>query len=153
MSAEARLAELGLTLPDPPGAVASYVPTVRTGDLLFVSGQVPLRDGQLPRLGLVGADVSEEDAIEEARWCGVNCLAHLRAALGSLDAVERIVKLTVFVASAPGYAGQPVVANGASDLMIEVFGEAGRHARAAVGCAMLPLNVPVEVDMIAAVHA
>ena len=152
MSAEAKLTELGIELPDAPAAVASYVPVVRHGDLLFVSGQVPLRDGQLPRLGLVGTDVTEEEAVEEARFCALNVLSQLRAAAGSLDDIARIVKLTVFVASAAGYRGQPVVANGASDLMVEVFGEAGRHARAAVGCSELPLGVPVEIEAIAAVR-
>ena len=153
MSAEARLRELGITLPEPPAAVASYVPAVRHGGFVFVSGQVPLRDGTLPRLGLVGRDLTEEEAAEEARYCAINCLAQVRAAAGSLDEVERIVKLTVFVASTPEFGGQPVVANGASDLMIEVFGESGRHARAAVGCVSLPLGVPVEVELIAALRS
>lgn len=153
MSAEERLEALGLTLPEPPAAVASYVPYARAGDLVFVSGQIPLREGGLPRVGLVGSDVTQDEAVEEARWCAVNVLAQLRAAVGSLDTVERIVKLTVFVASASGFRMQPVVANGASDLMIEVFGEAGRHARAAVGVAELPLGAPVEVEAIALVPA
>ena len=150
MGAEARLSELGITLPEPPTAVAAYVPTVVHGGLVFVSGQVPLRDGGLPRIGLVGADLTQEEGAQEARWCAVNCLAQMRAAAGSLDRIERILKVTVFVASAPGFGGQPIVANGASELFVEVFGDAGRHARAAVGCAALPLNVPVEVELIAA---
>jgi len=150
VGAEARLSELGITLPEPPTAVAAYVPTVVHGGLVFVSGQVPLRDGGLPRIGLVGADLTQEEGAQEARWCAVNCLAQMRAAAGSLDRIERILKVTVFVASAPGFGGQPIVANGASELFVEVFGDAGRHARAAVGCAALPLNVPVEVELIAA---
>ncbi|HEX9774356.1 MAG TPA: RidA family protein [Actinomycetota bacterium] len=152
MSAEAALRALGITLPEPAAPVASYVPYTRDGSLVFVSGQLPIRDGALPRTGLVGANVSQEEAIEEARACAVNVLAQLRAAAGSLDDVARILKLTVFVASAPGFRAQPVVANGASELMVEVFGEAGKHARAAVGVAELPLGAPVEVDAVAAVR-
>lgn len=149
MGADARLDELQITLPEPPAAVASYVPTVITGSHCWVSGQVPFRDGgALPVTGLVGAEVSVEQAAAEARVCALNILAQLRGTLGSLDRVRRIVKLQVFVASAPGFAMQPLVANGASDLFVEVFGEAGRHARSAVGVAMLPLNVPVEVDAV-----
>ena len=132
MGAEQRLADLGITLPEPPSPVASYVPTARAGDLVFVSGQVPFRAGGLPRTGAVGSAVTPEDAAEEARFCAINILAQLRAVTGSLDDIERIVKLTVFVASAPGFGAQPAVANGASDLMVEVFGDNGRHARAAV---------------------
>ncbi|MFA5891868.1 MAG: RidA family protein [Actinomycetota bacterium] len=152
MSAEARLAELGIVLPEPPAPVASYVPVVVAGGFAYVSGQVPLRAEGLPRLGSVGAEVTQEEAVEEARYCGINILAQLRAALGSLDNVARVVKLTVFVASAPGFRMQPLVANGASDLMVEVFGDAGRHARAAVGVAELPLGVPVEVDAVVQVR-
>jgi enamine deaminase RidA (YjgF/YER057c/UK114 family) len=151
VSAEARLAELGITLPEPPSPVASYVPFVVAGNLVFVSGQIPARAGALKRTGLVGAEVSQDDAVEEARVCAINAMAHLRAAAGSLDAIGRIVKLTVFVASAPGFRAQPLVANGASDLFVEVFGEAGRHARAAVGVAELPLGASVEVEVIAAI--
>lgn len=151
MGAEARLAELGITLPEPPQAVAAYVPTVVHDGLVFVSGQVPLRDGGLPRTGLVGRDVTLDEGVEEARWCAINCLAQLRAAVGSLDRIERILKVTAFVASTPEFGMQPLVANGASELLVEVFGDAGRHARAAVGVASLPLNVPVEIELIAAV--
>jgi enamine deaminase RidA (YjgF/YER057c/UK114 family) len=147
---EDRLAELGLTLPEPPAAVAAYVPAVVHAGLIWVSGQVPMRDGGLPRLGLVGRDISVEDAAEEARFCALNALAHLKAAAGSLDRIERIVKLTVFVASSAGFNAQPLVANGASELFQAVFGESGRHARSAVGVAELPLGVPVEVEVVAA---
>lgn len=148
MSYEDRLAELGIELPDPPAAVAAYVPTVLSGSTLYVSGQVPFRDGGLGKLGKVGAEVTQEEAIEEARICAVNALAQIRAALGSLNRVQRILKLGVFVASDPTFSAQPLVANGASELFVEVFGEAGRHARSAVGVAVLPLDVPVEVDVI-----
>jgi enamine deaminase RidA (YjgF/YER057c/UK114 family) len=152
MSFEARLAELGIELPTPPAPVASYVPTVVSGSHIWVSGQVPFRDGAVAHPGLVGSDVSQEDAADEARVCAINALSQLQAALGSLDRIARIVKVQVFVASAPGFAAQPLVANGASDLFVEVFGEAGRHARSAVGVAMLPLNVPVEVDLVAEIR-
>jgi enamine deaminase RidA (YjgF/YER057c/UK114 family) len=149
---EERLAELGLTLPEPPTAIAAYVPAVVHAGLIWVSGQVPIRDGGLPRLGLVGRDISVEDAAEEARFCAVNALAQLKAAAGSLEQIERIVKLTVFVASSAGFHAQPLVANGASELFQEVFGEQGRHARSAVGVAELPLGAPVEVEVIAALR-
>jgi enamine deaminase RidA (YjgF/YER057c/UK114 family) len=149
---EERIAELGLTLPEPPTAIAAYVPAVVHAGLIWVSGQVPIRDGGLPRLGLVGRDISVEDAAEEARFCAVNALAQLKAAAGSLEQIERIVKLTVFVASSAGFHAQPLVANGASELFQEVFGEQGRHARSAVGVAELPLGAPVEVEVIAALR-
>lgn len=150
MDADAALARLGITLPDPPEAIAAYQPVVIDGDHAWVSGQLPIRGGGLPRTGLVGAEVSVEEAVEEARYCAINLLAQLRTALGSLDRVRLIVKLQVFVASAPGFSAQPRVANGASELLIELFGDRGRHARSAVGVAVLPLNAPVEVDAVVA---
>lgn len=150
---EERLASLGLTLPEAPPPVASYVPAVVTGNLVYVSGQLPLRDGALPRTGLVDRDVSLEEAAEEARFAALNVIAQLKAAAGDLSRIRRVVKLTVFVASSPGFTGQPLVANGASDLFAEVFGEAGKHARAAVGVAELPLGAPAEVDAIAELEA
>lgn len=152
-TAEERLAELGIALPEPPVAVAAYVPTVVHGGQVWVSGQIPVRDGGLPRVGLVGRDISVEDAAEEARYCALNALAQLRAAAGSLDRIERILKLTVFVASSDGFHAQPLVANGASELFQQVFGEPGRHARSAVGVAELPLGAPVEVEVVAALRA
>lgn len=147
---EARLQELGITLPDPPRPVASYVPFTKGGDLVFISGQIAFEDGALAHTGLVGRDVTLEDAAADARVCAVNVLAQLRAAAGgTLDNIRRIVKLTVFVASSEGFHAQPAVANGASDLMVDVFGEAGRHARSAVGVAVLPLHATVEVEAIA----
>jgi enamine deaminase RidA (YjgF/YER057c/UK114 family) len=147
---EERLAAAGVRLPEPPAAVAAYVPAVVHGGLVWVSGQLPFREGGLPRLGLVGRDIPVEQAAEEARWCAINALAQLRAAAGSLDRVERILKVTVFVASSPGFHAQPLVANGASELLEQAFGEAGRHARSAVGVAELPLGAPVELDLVAA---
>lgn len=152
MTIEARLAELGITLPEPAAPVASYVPVVIAGGLAHVSGQLPFVGGQLVT-GRLGEDVSFEDGAAAARACGLMVLAQVRAALGSLDRVERVVKLGVFVNSAAGFTDQPKVANGASDLMAEVFGDAGRHARAAVGVPALPLGAAVEVDAILAVSA
>jgi enamine deaminase RidA (YjgF/YER057c/UK114 family) len=147
MSVAERLAELGLELPKVAAAAGSYVPTMRTGSLLFTAGQLPFVDGQLPATGKVGAEVSAEDAKGYARQSALNALAAIDAAVG-LDNVVRVVKLVGFVASAEGFTGQPGVINGASDLFVEVFGENGRHARSAVGVAELPLGSPVEVEAI-----
>jgi enamine deaminase RidA (YjgF/YER057c/UK114 family) len=144
-----RLAALGLTLPPVAAPVAAYVPAVRTGGFVYTSGQLPTVDGKLPGVGKVGAEVSAADAAGMARTCALNALAAAASAAGGLDAIGRIVKVTGFVASAPGFSGQPQVVNGASELLIEVFGEDGRHARSAVGVAELPLNAPVEVELIA----
>jgi enamine deaminase RidA (YjgF/YER057c/UK114 family) len=150
---ETRLAELGLELPPVPRPVASYLPVVIAGGLAFLSGQVPQSEGKLLWKGKVGAELDIAGGAEAARRCGLQALAVLREALGSLDRVRRIVKLTVFVASAPGFNDQPRVANGASDLLAEVFGDAGRHARSAVGVPELPLGAPVEVEVVAEVSA
>jgi enamine deaminase RidA (YjgF/YER057c/UK114 family) len=147
-----RLRELGLELPEPAKPVAAYVPAVRAGDLVFVSGQGPWLAGRDTVAGKVGAEVTVEQAQDAARDCCLNGLAAIAAEVGSLDAVVRMVKLTVFVASAAGFGDQPKVANGASELLEKVFGEAGRHARAAVGVAVLPFNIPVEVDFVAQVR-
>jgi enamine deaminase RidA (YjgF/YER057c/UK114 family) len=149
---EERLAELGITLPEPVPAMAAYVPYVVHDGLIWLAGQIPLRDGKLARTGLVGRDISVEDAAEDARVCALNALAQLRAAAGSLDNIERIIKLTVFVASSEGFHAQPLVGNGASELLQEVFGENGRHARSAVGVAELPVGAPVEVEVVAALR-
>ncbi|MGH8931540.1 MAG: RidA family protein [Egibacteraceae bacterium] len=151
MSAEQRLEALGITLPPAPPSVAAYVPTVRVGDLLFTAGQIAAGPDGLIATGKVGADVDLETATACARQCALNVLAQLREALGTLDRVRRIVKITVFVASAPSFTEQHLVANGASQLLTDVFGDAGRHARSAVGAPALPLNSPVEVDAIAEV--
>ena len=153
MSIDQRLAELGINLPQPAAPVASYVPAVEHGGLLHISGQISFgEDGNLI-VGRLGEDMNLERGMEAARRCGVMLLAQIKAALGSLDRVERVVKLGVFVNSAPSFIDQPKVANGASELMQEVFGESGRHARSAVGVAVLPLGVAVEVDAIVAVRA
>jgi len=148
---EQRLAELGLTLPEVVAPLAAYLPTVRTGDLVYTSGQVPMVDGKLPVTGKLGAGIEVEEGKAQARVCALNVLAVLKAELGDLSKVKRIVKVVAFVASAPDFTGQPQVANGASELLAEVFGDAGRHARSAVGVASLPLNAPVEVEVIAEV--
>ena len=142
-----RLAELGIVLPPVAPPVAAYVPAVRTGDLVFTSGQLPLVAGTLRRTGRVGAEVSADDAKECARICALNALAAVDALVG-LDAIRRVVKVVGFVASAPGFIGQPGVVNGASELFGEVFGEAGTHARSAVGVTELPLGAPVEVEIL-----
>jgi enamine deaminase RidA (YjgF/YER057c/UK114 family) len=142
-----RLAELGLTLPPVVAPVASYVPARRSGSFVYVSGQLPMIDGALPRTGKVGADVSAEDAVPLARACALNGLAAADALVG-IDAVSGVVKVVGFVASAPGFTGQPAVVNGASNLLVDVFGAAGAHARSAVGVAALPLDAPVEVELI-----
>ena len=152
MSHEQRLAELGLTLPEPAAPVASYVPTVEHGGIIYVSGQISFAEDGSLITGRLGEDVDLDGGIAAARRCGVMLLAQLKKALGSLDRVERVIKLGVFVNSAPGFTDQPKVANGASDLMSEVFGEVGRHSRSAVGVAALPLGVAVEVDAIVAVR-
>ena len=150
MSASARLRELGFTLPSVAAPLAAYVPAVHSGNHVYVSGQLPLVDGQLLATGKVGAEVTPERATELARQCGLNALAAVDAAIG-LDRVTRVVKVVGFVASAAGFTGQPGVVNGVSDLFGAVFGEAGRHARSAVGVAELPRNAPVEVELIAEV--
>jgi enamine deaminase RidA (YjgF/YER057c/UK114 family) len=151
-SASERLAGLGLALPPVTTPLAAYVPAVRTGPYVYVSGQVPVADGKLLAAGKVGGTVSAAEAAGLARACALNALAAAAAAAGGLDEIRRIVKVTGFVASAPGFNGQPQVINGASELFIEVFGEDGRHARSAVGVAELPLDAPVEVELIAEVR-
>ena len=152
MSHERRLAELGIALPDAPAAVAVYVPVVRTGNHLHVSGQIPWDEAGELMCGTLGAGWNVQQGQAAARRCALAVIAQVRRAAGSLDAVEQIVKLGVFVASTPGFTDQPKVANGASELMVDVFGEAGRHARSAVGVAALPLGVAVEVDAIVALR-
>ena len=152
-SPEQRLADLGIDLPSAPPPAAAYVPFKQTGDLLFTSGQVAVGPDGLVAEGIVGDDVDLDTAVACARQCAVNVLAQLKAALGDLDRVAEIVKLTVFVASAPTFTQQHLVANGASELMAEVFGDAGRHTRSAVGAPSLPTNTPVEVEAIVAVRS
>ena len=146
---EARLERLGVKLPTPPAPVASYVPYVPSGKLLFVSGQVTFAPEGLKYVGTIGKELTLEDGRAAARLCAINMIAQLKAACGGdLDKVRRIVKLTVFVNAVPSFAQHPEVANGASDLLVEVFGEMGRHARSAVGAGSLPRNVATEVDAI-----
>ncbi len=147
-----RLAALGLTLPPVAAPVAAYVPAVRTGTYVYTSGQLPTVDGKLPAAGKVGAEVGVQEAAGMARTCALNALAAAASAAGGLEAIRRIVKVTGFVASAPGFGGQAQVINGASELLIEVLGEDGKHARSAIGVAELPLNAPVEVELIAEVR-
>jgi enamine deaminase RidA (YjgF/YER057c/UK114 family) len=146
-----RLAALGLTLPPVAAPQAAYVPAVRTGNYVYVSGQLPMVDGKLQATGKVGDSVSAVDAAGLARICALNAIAAAASIAGGVDAITRIVKVTGFVASVPSFTGQPQVINGASELFIEIFGDAGRHARSAVGLAVLPLDSPVEVELIAEV--
>jgi len=143
-----RLAELGLTLPTVAPPVAAYIPAVRTGNLVWTSGQLPSKEGKLLATGKVGAEVDAATAKELAKTCALNALAAIAAEIGDLDQVRRVVKVVGFVASAPSFFGQPAVVNGASELLGEVFGDAGRHARSAVGVAVLPLDAPVEVEVV-----
>jgi enamine deaminase RidA (YjgF/YER057c/UK114 family) len=145
---EERLVELGLTLPGVVAPLASYVPAVRSGNHVWTSGQLPMVEGAMSVTGKVGAEVEPEQATELARTCALNALAAIKAELGELSAVRRVVKVVGFVASAPHFTGQPGVVNGASELLGEVFGDAGRHARSAVGVAVLPLDAPVEVEVV-----
>ncbi len=151
MKIEQKLAELGLSLPEVPAPVASYVPGVKEDRWIYVSGQTPLRDGKLNVKGKVGKEVTLEEAYEEAKQCALNIMAVLKSMAGSLDNIERIVKVTGFVASTPDFTDAPKVINGASDLFGKVFGEKGRHARAAIGVSSLPLDCAVEVEAIALV--
>ena len=150
MSIQQRLAALGIELPAPPKPVAAYVPAVTAGGMVYVSGQLPSAAGQVKYAGKVGADVTPEDGYQAARLCAINALSVLQGEVGDLERVARIVRVGGFVNSAPGFTAQPQVINGASELLGEVFGDAGRHARAAVGVSELPLNAAVEVELLVA---
>ena len=145
---EDRLSALGISVPDVAKPVASYVPALRSGSYVFTSGQLPMRSGELMATGKVGAGVSPEEATACAQQCALNAIAAVKAEIGDLDAVQRVVKVVCFVASDPAFTGQPQVANGASDLLGKAFGGAGVHARSAVGVAVLPLDAPVEVEIV-----
>ena len=147
-AAEDRLAELGLSVPDVPAPVASYVPAVRSGNHVFTSGQLPMSGGELSVTGKVGGEVSAEEAYACAQQCALNAIAAVKSVIGDLDKVVRVVKVVAFVSSTPDFTGQPQVANGASELLGQVFGEAGLHARSAVGVPALPLDAPVEVELL-----
>ncbi len=148
MSPEERLKELGIELSDMPKPLGSYVPFAKTGNLVYLSGMLPLKEGKLERTGRVAESVTVDEAVQDARTAAINALAILKSAIGSLDNIKRCVKITGFIASSPDFTEQPKVLNGASDLLYEVFGEAGRHARAAVGVNILPMNSPVEIEFI-----
>ena len=149
---ESRIAELGMTLPPVPAPVASYVPVVQTGNLVFTYGQLPLVDGALSITGKVGAEVSIEEANALARICVLNAIAAVKAEIGELSRVRRIVKVVGFVASAPDFSSQPLVVNGASEVLSAVFGDKGVHARSSLGVAVLPLDAPVEIELIVEVE-
>lgn len=152
MNIENKLLQMGLTLPQAPRPVAAYVPAVVFGNLAYTSGQLPFVDGQLPRTGLLGQDLSVEEGQEMARIALLNCLAALKQELGHLGRIARVLKLTGYVQCVAGFTAQPQVINGASELLQELFGPSGRHARAAVGVNALPLNAPVEVDVVVGLH-
>ncbi|MER9236738.1 RidA family protein [Mesorhizobium sp. M0622] len=145
---EKRLSDLGVTLPAAAAPAANYVPYCRSGNLLFTAGQLPLMEGKLQTSGLLGRDVDTATGKEAAKYCAINILAQARAALGDLEKIQRLVKITVFVASAPDFVEQHLVANGASDFLVAVLGDRGKHARSAVGTASLPLNAAVEIEAI-----
>jgi enamine deaminase RidA (YjgF/YER057c/UK114 family) len=148
---EEKIKELGFELPEAPKALAAYVPSLKIDKLVFTAGQVPVVKGELKVKGKLGAEISEEDGKKAAEICALNCLSVVKQAAGSLDNVDRIVKLTVFVNSADGFSDQHKVANGASELIGKIFGEAGKHVRSAVGVSELPMNAAVEIEMIAKV--
>jgi len=146
---EKRISALNIEIPEPPAPAGSYIPARRSGNLVFCSGQGPTKDGESVYTGKVGSDLTTEEGYEAARICMINCLAEIKSAIGSLNNIEKIIKVRGFVNSAPGFSDQPDVVNGASELLQEIFGEEGRHARAALGTSDLPGNIPVEVEMIA----
>ena len=149
MTIEDKLAEMGVTIPDPKPALGSYVPAVQTGSLVFVSGNLPIQaDGSMLHSGKLGEDVSVEEGYAAAKQCAINCLSAAKGIIGDLNNVQQVVKLRVLVNSSPDFTDQPAVANGASDLLVELFGESGKHARAAVGVVSLPLGVSVEAELV-----
>ena len=149
---EQKIAELGIEIPDAPAPLAAYIPALLSGNMVFTAGQLPMVNGQLLYEGKVGFDVSLEEAVQAAEACAINCLSVIKAVAGNLDKIRRIVKVTVFVNSADGFIKQPQVANGASELLVKIFGENGKHVRSAVGVNELPINAPVEIEMIAEIE-
>lgn len=145
---EEKAKELGIEIPEAPKPLAAYVSALKVDRLIYTAGQLPLKNGLLIAEGKVGNEVSEEDAFKAAELCAVNCLSAVKSITGSLDEIEQIVKITVFVNSASGFSAQPKIANGASELLVKLFGDAGKHARSAVGVSELPMNAPVEIEMI-----
>jgi len=153
MTISERLRELNITLPTAPTPVAAYVPVVTVDGFAYTAGQIPVENGVLKYAGKLGKDLSDEDGYASAQLCALNCLAVIQAALGSLDRIERIVKITVFVNSTPEFTKSPAIANGASELLLKIFGENGKHARSAVGVSSLPLNAATEVEMVVKVSS
>jgi enamine deaminase RidA (YjgF/YER057c/UK114 family) len=145
---EERINELGFTVPEAPKPLAAYIPAIKIDKLVFTAGQLPMVDGKPLAIGRLGAEVSNEIGVKAAEICALNCLSVIKSVVGSLDNIEQIVKLTVFVNSTDGFIAQPQIANGASEFLVKIFGEAGKHARSAVGANGLPLNAPVEIEMI-----
>lgn len=152
MVIEEKLQELGYQLPEAPKPLAAYVPAVYEDKMVFTAGQLPIAEGKLLLTGKVGKDVTIEDAVKSAEVCAINCLSVIKSAIDDLDKIKRILKVTVFVNSADGFSDQPQIANGASEFLVKVFGDKGKHARSAVGVSELPLNAPVEIEMIASVE-
>jgi enamine deaminase RidA (YjgF/YER057c/UK114 family) len=148
---EEKINELGFTLPAPPKPLASYVPAVKSGNLVFTAGQLPIKDGSLVFKGKLGKELNEDDGKKAAQLCTLNCLSVIKNEIETLDNIDRIIKLTVFVSSSEGFINHPQVANGASDLIKDIFGENGKHVRSAVGVSELPLNASVEIEMIVSV--
>ncbi len=149
---EEKLKALGIEIPAAPKPLASYIPAIKVGKFVFTSGQVPIKDGNIIYSGKVGINVSEDEAYKAAELCTINCLGAIKSLIGDLDKIKRIVKLTVFVNSAAGFTAQPKVANGASDLLVKIFNDEGKHVRSAVGVSELPLNSAVEIEMIVLVE-
>ncbi len=149
---EQKIAELGIEIPEAPAPLAAYIPAVVMGNMILTAGQLPLQNGQLLFEGKVGTNVSLEEAVKAAEACAINCLSVIKAETGSLDKINRIVKVTVFVNSSDGFIKQPQVANGASEFLVKIFGEKGKHVRSAVGVNELPMNAPVEIEMMAEIE-
>ncbi|MBK9098285.1 MAG: RidA family protein [bacterium] len=150
---EEKIKQIGITIPEPVKPLAAYIPAMQIGNLVMTSGQVPISSGAVKYQGKVGRDLSEEEGKEAAKLCAINCLSAVKSVIGNLDKIKRVLKLTVFIASAEGFTAQPKVANGASELIGEIFGEAGKHVRSAVGVSELPLNSAVEIEMIVEVKS
>ena len=144
---EEKVKQMGITIPEAAKPLAAYIPALQIGSLVMTSGQVPIVNGQIKFLGKVGKDLSEEQGREAAKLCTINCLSAIKSIIGNLDRIKRVVKLTVFVNSADGFTAQPKIANGASEFIVEIFGDTGKHVRSAVGISELPLNSAVEVEM------
>jgi enamine deaminase RidA (YjgF/YER057c/UK114 family) len=145
---EEKLLEMGIEIPEAPKPLASYIPVIKSGNLIFTAGQVPLANGEVKYKGKVGKDISLEDGIKAAEICTINCLSVIKTLIGELDKIKQILKVTVFVNSGEGFTDQPKVANGASDMLVSIFGENGKHVRSAVGVSELPINSAVEIEMI-----